>query len=163
MNKNMKRISLIVFVAFVIASLSFYAGTAYQKRKTPNIANNSLEQRMQQFGGRGGNGGGPLGRGGMGGGIRNGGLVNGEVMLKDAQSMVLKLRDGGSRIVFFSASTTIGKMTEGSWQDVVAGSQVMVAGSTNADGSMTAQSIQMRPNIPTTASTSGGAMATSSR
>lgn len=135
---------LIAFVVLVVGGLSFYGGMVYQKSRVPSFANLTPEQRAQQFAGRGGAG----GIGGRGGQGRQGAFVNGEVIAKDDKTVTLKLRDGGSRIVFFSASTTIGKMTEGSLQDVTTGSQIMVGGTTNSDGSLTAQSIQLRPNMP---------------
>ena len=150
----MKNAPLIALLVVVIAGISFYGGMTYQKQQTPvagNFANLSPEDRQQRMQALGGGAGGFAGRGGnggqAGGQIRMGGFVNGEVMAKDEKSMTMKLRDGGSQIVFFSASTTIGKMTDGSLQDLVTGTQVMVAGNTNTDGSMTAQSIQLRPEM----------------
>ncbi|OIO07392.1 hypothetical protein CO115_00755 [Candidatus Falkowbacteria bacterium CG_4_9_14_3_um_filter_36_9] len=58
------------------------------------------------------------------------------------------MRDGGSKIVFLSDSTSIGKTTDGTVADLEAGKQVTINGKDNSDGSVTAQSIQIRPNLP---------------
>lgn len=76
-----------------------------------------------------------------------GGLIAGEVLTKDANSLTLKLRDGGSRIVFFSTSTRVSKMADGMIGDVSTGTTVTVNGATNQDGSVTAEMIQLRPNL----------------
>ncbi len=76
------------------------------------------------------------------------GLLAGEVLTKDANSLTLKLRDGGSRIVFYSTSTRVSKMADGMIGDVATGVTVTVNGATNQDGSVTAEMIQLRPNVP---------------
>ncbi len=76
------------------------------------------------------------------------GLVSGEIISKDDTSITIKMRSGGSKIVFYSSTTEIGKFTRGSLADLNIGETVTATGSTNSDGSVTAQSIQMRP-IPT--------------
>jgi hypothetical protein len=52
--------------------------------------------------------------------------------------------DGGSKIVLFSASTTVMKATTVSRDDLTVGEQVTVTGATNTDGTVSAQSVQVR-------------------
>ena len=82
-------------------------------------------------------------RGGMGAGA-----VTGSVLSKDATSMTIQSRDGSSKIVLYSDSTQVMKSTAGTANDVTVGSQITVIGKTNSDGSVTAQSVQIRPNMP---------------
>ena len=57
------------------------------------------------------------------------------------------MQDGGSKIVFFSNSTEISKMTDGLIDDIEIGKQVMVGGDQNSDGSYTAETIQLSPRV----------------
>lgn len=131
----------LVIVALVLSGGSFYGGTVYAK----NARMTSAASRQGGFGNgsfggmRNGNGTGGQGRGNMAG------FSNGEIVSKDASSLTLKLRDGGSKIIFYSSSTTIGKMTNGSIDDVVAGENITVTGTPNQDGSIAATMIQLRP------------------
>ncbi len=70
-------------------------------------------------------------------------MLNGEVIAKDEQSLTLKMADGSSKIIFFSASTPISKMAEGTVSDVAIGKQIAVTGTQNSDGSYTAKTIQL--------------------
>jgi hypothetical protein len=77
----------------------------------------------------------------------NGGLVSGQILSQDDKSVTLKLLDGGSKIIFFSASTQITKSATGAVADLTVGENLMINGTTNTDGSITAQTIQIRPKI----------------
>ena len=141
----MKKIIPIIIVSIiVIGGGAFYGGMKYQQSKNPlsgfsrqNLQNLSQEQRQQLQANAGG---------AFQGGNRAAGqgFLAGEVISKDAQSLTLKMQDGGSRIVFLSSSTTVSKMIDGSINDVEIGKQIMVTGKQNSDGSYTAQTIQER-------------------
>ena len=72
-------------------------------------------------------------------------FADGQIVSINGSSMTIQLRDGSSQVVFFSTSTPILTTTAGSAADLAAQKDVMVAGTKNADGSITAQSIQVRP------------------
>lgn len=130
---------LVVLVTAVVAGGgAFYGGMQYQKtqaasaRGAGNFQNLSAEERQARFASSTRQGG-------------NGGAVAGEIIAKDAQSITVKMTDGGSKIVFFSTSTKIQKSAEGTGEDLKIGEQVFVNGSVNSDGSVSAESIQLRP------------------
>jgi len=60
-------------------------------------------------------------------------------------TITVKLEDGSSKIILLSEKTSINKASEGSITDLTAGEKVAVFGTTNADGSVTAQNIQINP------------------
>lgn len=151
---NMKKTLPLIIAALVIAGGSFFAGMQYQKSTLPqaggNFANLTPQQRqarLQQFGQNGGTGG---FRGGNGAG---GGITAGDILSKDATSVTIKLRDGGSKIIFLSDKTQVMKTTDGSTTDLTVGQQVSVQGTANPDGSISAQSIQIRPLLPANSAT----------
>ena len=57
------------------------------------------------------------------------------------------MQDGSSRIVILSASTDINKATKATKEDLKTGERVAVFGTQNADGSVTAQSVQLNPQL----------------
>jgi len=77
--------------------------------------------------------------------INNANFINGEILSKDEKSVTVKLRDGGSKIIFYSDTTEISKMASGTLADVNVGTSIMATGKTNTDGSISAQTIQIRP------------------
>ncbi len=141
MKKNLPQI---IIGVLVVGAISFYGGIKYETSKTTTTPVDSQQRSSDQSGGRNG---GRMGgnRGGANGG---GGFANGEVVSADNTGLTIKMRDGSSKIVIFSSSTQILKSATGTLSDVVAGTQVTIMGSPNTDGSITAQSIQIRPNTP---------------
>ncbi len=127
----MKKIYIFAIIgAIILAGGAFYGGVQYNKNQTKN----GFGQRMQGF---------------QQGDVKNlragGGMTTGEILSKDDKSITIKLSTGGSKIIFFSDATTIGKFTNGNYGDLAIGESVTVNGATNTDGSITAQTIQIRP------------------
>jgi hypothetical protein len=146
MQTNANKMIAMIVVAILIAGGAFYAGMKYDQSTTAAQQN----ARRQQFG-QGGSGGSNQ-MGGLRGG-NGGGAVNGEILSIDPTSITVKMRDGGSKIVFFSGSTQISKTATGSAKDLVVGEQVMATGTASPDGSISAQMIQVRPAMPTSNAT----------
>ncbi len=151
-----KIIPVIIAVAVVVGGGSFFGGMKYAEIKSPrssvsqadfqNLQNLSPEERQQRLQEIGVNTGVGF-RGGASGSQRSGGgFTTGEIISKDYQSITVKLPNGGSKIVFLSDSTSISKMTDGTKADLEVGKQITVNGSANSDGSITAQSVQLRSN-----------------
>jgi hypothetical protein len=135
MNKNKMIIGLVIVVVLIIAS--FYSGMKYGGN---NVVAAQLA-RGTNFGGNRSTGG---ANGMMRGGQQNGSGVAGNIISKDATSITVGLRAGGSKIVFFSPSTAISTMASGTPSDLISGKQVIVSGTTNQDGSISATMIQVR-------------------
>jgi hypothetical protein len=131
----------VLMTAVVIGGGAFYGGMKYGQSKGPvGFGNLSAEQR-RQFQQAGANMGGAM----AGRGQKGSGFANGEIISKDDKSVTVKLQDGGSKIVFFSGSTEVGKFANGTSADLSVGEAVTVSGDANQDGSITAKSIQIRP------------------
>jgi len=75
---------------------------------------------------------------------QGGSFVTGEIIAKDDKSITIKLTSGGSKIVLLSNTTQIGQFTAATINDLLVGKTVMVSGSVNNDGSVTAQMVQLR-------------------
>lgn len=134
--------ALAVALVLVIGGGAFYGGLKYDQSK---VGNKTTAQQHQL-----GNGGGF--RAGRGRG--NGGeLTTGDIIAKDDKTLTIKMRDGGSKIIFYSESTAVAKTVEGTLSDLEAGKTVMVIGSTNSDGSVAAESIQLRSVPPSAEAT----------
>ena len=141
-----KNIVVVIVVAVVAAGAGFFGGMKYTagqgngNSRSGGFANLTPEQRQARFGQFGGGG-----RGNR----AAGGFANGSVLSKDDKSVTIKLNDGsGSKIIFTSASTQVMKAVSGSVADVVVGGQISAMGTPNADGSLNAETIQIRPNTP---------------
>ena len=63
---------------------------------------------------------------------------------QDDKSLTIKLTEGGSRIVFLSASTTINKIVKVMSGDLKINESVLVNGTSNSDGTINANLIQIR-------------------
>lgn len=140
----MKKIIPIIIIAIIIVGVgAFYGGMKYGSSQ-------NQKNRTNLFAQGGANGGGFKGNkvGGNAGGF-GGGATNGDIISKDDKSLTLKLRDGGSKIIFYSGTTEIGRFVTGAVTDLEVGQSVMVNSKSNSDGSLIAQSIQIRPTTST--------------
>ncbi len=137
--KKKKSITIVLCVVVLIGGVSFYGGMKYGQ----SSAAASLSQARQQ---RFGSGTGSTNNGNRSG-FRVGGMMAGDIISKDDKSITIKTQDGGSKIVFYANSTVVGKSVSGTAVDLEIGKTVTVSGSANSDGSITAQSIQMRPEL----------------
>jgi hypothetical protein len=126
----MKKLIPIILIVIVVGLGAFWGGMKYGQSKSgpgrlgqPNEAGMGFKNMK--------NG-------------QNGGFTGGEIISMDDQSMTVKIQDGGSKIVFFSDSAKITKSTDGTIDDLKIGENIIVTGETNQDGSVTAQTIQIR-------------------
>ena len=122
----------LVIGAVIFGGGGFYAGMTYSASSRPARSGAAFTR------GAGGTG---TTRGGTGGGF-----ASGQVLAKDATSITIQLPNGaGSKIVLLSGTTPVMKTVDGTLADVTVGTTVVANGTANSDGSITAQSIQIRP------------------
>lgn len=81
---------------------------------------------------------------------QGGGFVTGAIIAADDTSITVETRGvqsgtNGTKIVFLSDSTQVTKSTEGALADLSIGKEVVITGTTNTDGSLTAKTVQLRP------------------
>lgn len=132
MNKN---IVITAVITLVIGVGAGYLGANALRPATP-----AQSARGNFSGAAGGNFAGA--RGGAGG------MLSGTVAAQDSGSITLNTRDGSSHVVLVTPSTTVQNSVNGSLNDVFVGSTIVVTGTTNSDGSVSASSIQLRPAAP---------------
>lgn len=131
---------IILIVAVIIVGVGgFFGGMKYQQSQRASFT--------QGFGGGGGYFRGGFPRGSGQGRGANGMAVVGKVISSDNGSITVQLQDGSSKIVVLPSSATISKSTSGSISDLQTGTNVAVFGTTNSDGSVTAQNVQINPMI----------------
>lgn len=123
-----------IVVAVIAIAAGFFAGTKYQaKTPTSNATRGQFAQGQTR-----GNG---TAR------FADGGQVNGTILSADSSTITVKLQDGSSKIVVLGSNTAINKSVAGSASDLTVGARVLVIGTANNDGSVTAQDIQLNPNF----------------
>ena len=136
---NKKMIIAVVITLVIVGGAGFYGGMLYGQSTGAN-SRAGLNRQGAGF---------AMGAGQRGGSAQqNGGFSGGEIIKKDDTSITVKLSNGSSQIILFSDATKITKSVEGSVGDLTIGGQVTISGSKNQDGSITAQSIQIRPATP---------------
>ncbi len=138
MNQKTKYIAGGIVVVLVVAGGAFYGGMTYGKTQAA-----AARMALRGTG---------AGAGRFAAGAN---FITGDVTAKDAQSITLKDRTGSSRIILYSPSVEVSKFAAGSIDDVAVGTTIMVNGKTNTDGSITAQTIQIRPPMPAATPTGG--------
>lgn len=122
----------ILAVVLLVVGLGggFFAGAQYQKSQTTQSPNQRFISQ---------------GRSGGQGRANNGNVIAGEIQSQDDKSITIKLADGSSKIVILSDNTTINKAASGTKSDLKTGERVAVFGTSNSDGSVTAQNVQINP------------------
>lgn len=142
MKLNNKTLAIVVVSTTIIAGgAGFFGGMKYQESRRGSVA--------RQFGGgqmnRNGLAAGPLR---LGEASRQGFRpVAGEIIKSDATSVTVKLADGSTKIVILTDKTTINKAEAATKDDLKTGQTVAVFGTENADGTMTAQTVQLNPEF----------------
>ncbi len=125
-NKSMS----LILGAVVIVGITFYGGMQYGLSQAAAQAQAARQARGGFNGGRGQAG---------------GGFTGGSIISKDATSITIQTQGGSTKIALLSPTTQISKMVSGTLADLTIGENVAVNGSANSDGSVTAETIQIRP------------------
>lgn len=144
LSKTTVAISAIVLIA-VSGGAGYWYGSSHPMNASGSGRGTAFAGGAGGFarGGAGGQG----ARGAFGGG-QGVGMVTGEVKSVDQGSLTVQLRDGSSKLVITTSSTKATHMADATMDEIKQGEQVMVMGAANADGSVTAQTIQLRPDMP---------------
>ena len=145
---------LTIVVAVVVGAAAFYGGMQYQKSQTsaPSQFVGMLGQQGApgQFAGRRDG----SDRTAITGNRMFGGGITGEILSQDDTTMTVKAPNGSSKIVLFTDKTTFNTASAAAKTDLTLGQTVSVFGTPNADGSVTASTVQLnastmeRPELP---------------
>jgi hypothetical protein len=157
MNKTLK-IILAVVVVVLIAGASFYGGLVFGKNQASASAATvpmNFPEGFQPPGGAAapGDGARPFGGRGQGGAAGDGaaagnvpdGMTFGQIESIDGSTLTLLTQTGGAVTVQVTDTTLIEKNTSVDVTDLATGDAVIVSGSDNDDGSITARSVQVAP------------------
>ena len=134
MNKNTMIVLALVLIILAGAA-GFFGGMQYQKSQRAQLSG--------RFGGVAG-GQGFAGRfGGTNG--ANFAPVRGEVLSIDNNSITVKQMDGTTKIVVVSSNTSFVQSQKATETNLKTGDNVMIVGTTNSDGSVTASNVSINP------------------
>jgi hypothetical protein len=126
-----------VIVGIIVLAGVFYGGMTYGGNNVrAAISSRSQGLGTGNFAGR------------TGGARGAGGFTTGQIISENSTSITVALASGGSKIVFLDNTTPITKQANGTIADLAVGTNVMVTGTANTDGSISAQSVQIRPKMP---------------
>lgn len=131
-----------ILIALIVGAVGFGGGMYYDSTKTP--ASSTPTGGQARTGGAGG-----TGANFRAGGRNAGGSTMGEILKSDAQSITIKLPNGGSQIIFFSDTTKLSKSVDATKDDLKVGQTIQINGTPNTDGSIAATTIQLRAALPT--------------
>jgi len=149
MNRTL-RVVLGVVVVLILVAGSFYGGTLYGKQQAQAAMPQAFRERMAQFG-QGGQEAtgeqqvqpGPGGFGRLGG--QGGGGIVGQIEEIAGDTLIITDFNGQQTRVQVTDTTLIEKYASVTVVELEAGEQVVVSGSENEDGSITARSVQVAP------------------
>ncbi|MFA5051908.1 MAG: DUF5666 domain-containing protein [Patescibacteria group bacterium] len=155
MNKIIANISVI---AVVIAGAAFYGGMTFQKNQDSlsGLAGSALTNKLASLGLTTPDNGlaaqnvnGTFQNGRFPGGITDrqfgGGMVTGKIISANSKSVTVQQQTGATTTVYFSDITDITKSSSGTAGDLSNGTNIMVSGTSNSDGSVTASTIRINP------------------
>jgi hypothetical protein len=135
------QIIITVLIGIIALGAGFFGGMQYQKSQRLSFGNANGQLGMMRQSGAGN----MMYRGGAGAaGARP---VMGQIISSDDKSVTVKMQDGSTKIVLLSSSTSINKAAEGTTADLKSGETIAAFGTANSDGSITAQSIQLNPQL----------------
>lgn len=117
---NNKNLIITILISALVAGGAFYGGIKYQQSQRGQQNRNFQNMPRNNFR-----------------------PVNGEIIAVDDKSITVKMPDGSSKIVILSAKTVINKATTAPISELKSGAKVMVTGTTNTDGSVTAENIRL--------------------
>jgi hypothetical protein len=162
----MKNMYLLIIGIIVVAGGAFFGGMMFQKSQDSlsGLTGEELTSKLESLGSSSGTGMGfpggtnapqfgTNGTGGPGGMPTNmpsgrtgngGNMTSGEIISADDESVTIKEQDGSTSVVYFSSSTAINKTVDGTSSDLTDGTNIMVSGTSNSDGSVTATTIEIR-------------------
>ncbi len=132
---NTKNLLVAAGLAVIVGGLAFFGGMKFQESRVATTGNRMGQ--FQRFG--------QMGASGMGQMRFGGGGVIGEILSMDDKSMTVKLDDGSSKIVLLPDNTIVSKTDTGAKSDLKTGVRVGVFGTSNSDGTVTAQNVQLNP------------------
>ncbi len=124
-----------ILLVIIVGGGAFFAGMQFQKSQRPGMmqfANGANGQFRMRFGNS------------QNGAVRP---VRGQVVSADSNSLTVKMTDGSTKIVLVTGNTMLLKSTSAALSDIKTGDTVMVFGAANADGSVTAQNVQINPPV----------------
>lgn len=146
-----KMLPIFIAIVIIVGGGAFYGGMRYGESQKSSAARNGFQTFTGNF---------PQGsgqrQGGQGRAFGGANATSGEIISADDKSVTVKLPNGGSKIIFFSGSTKVTKSVDGSAADLTVGQTIMANGTANSDGSITADTIQLRPALPAGATGANG-------
>lgn len=128
------QILITAFVVIAVGVSAFFGGMQYQKMQRGQFGQGRLTGQNPAMGNQF-----------RGGQANMGRPVSGEIISSDDKSITVKLADGSSKIVLLNEQSKIMEATSSTKQSLTSGKNVMVFGTTNQDGSVTASNIQLNP------------------
>ena len=130
---------IVVFLITIgVGAVAFYGGIQYQL-STQAVGGRNFMSNQQGVGRNGANAGARR--------MGSGQPISGEIINMDTDSLTVKLIDGSSRIVLLNDKTIYNKTASVEKIELKVGEKVGIFGTTNTDGSVSAQNVQLNPQF----------------
>lgn len=130
----------VVVVALVVGAGAFWAGTAYGESRAQSAVEDQMRERFAGRGGQGQGGGMPFMQR-QGGAMQPSGGVRGTIEAIEGETVIVNSDEGIVRVMT-TESTLIEQLMVVGVDDLEIGKMVIVMGSRNDDGTLSARSIQ---------------------